>query len=197
MSPPPPLENFALDVWGLKEYNPQSIVKRTPILQVNCGDALPNEETHTPWNSLEDVFNDIKELLFDTDHSGKIVLPGLQMAESLLQDVLKHQLPEVFLKQYRDVANAQTACYQAIVEVPNVVHSISGFLLPHKYNFTLEDVQSHPIGEQLGIKSQQSALSFWIKMDFTVADGRVVWQAPTTNDNPGCLSALFGKLLGR
>ncbi len=196
-TPPPPLENFALDVWGLKEYSPQSIVARTPILQVSCGDPLPNEETHTPWSALEDAFNDIKQLIFDTDHSGNIIFPGLQMAENLLDDLLKHQLPQVFLKQYRDVADAQNACYQAIVELPNVVRSFNGFLLPHKYNFTLEDVASHPLGEQLGLKSQESALSFWIKMDFTVADGKVIWQAPAANDAPGCLSALFGKRLGR
>jgi hypothetical protein len=94
------------------------------------------------------------------------------------------------------VRNATDACYQAIVEVPNVVKKISGWPLADKYNFNLEGVASHPIGEQLGLKSQESALSFWLKMDFVVEDGTVIWQAPAGN-SPGCLAGLLGMLLGK
>jgi hypothetical protein len=109
---------------------------------------------------------------------------------------MKHQLPEVFMKQYRDVRDATDACYQAIVEVPNVVKKIAGLPLSDKYNFKLEQVASHPLGEQLGLKSQESAFSFWLKMDFVVEDGKVIWQAPA-GDAPGCLARLFGGLFGK
>jgi hypothetical protein len=100
------------------------------------------------------------------------------------------------MKQYRDVRDANEACYQAIVELPNVVKKFSGLPLSDKYNLKLEEVASHPLGQQLGLKSQESALSFWLKMDFVVEDGKVVWQAPTGNAS-GCLPGLLGKLLGR
>jgi hypothetical protein len=195
-TPPPPLDNFTLDTWGLKEYTPSAKVERTRLLEITRGTPAPGELRHTPWNSLGEVFTDLKSLLFDSEHDGGIVLPGLQMAENLFEDLIHHRLPEVFMKQYRDVRDATDACYQAIVEVPNVVKKISGMPLPDNYNFNLEQVASHPIGQQLGIKNQESALSFWLKMDFVVEDGAVIWQAPSGN-SPGCLPGLLGKLLGR
>lgn len=192
-TPPPPLDNFTLDTWGLKEYKPTAKVERTRLLEITRGDPAPGELRHTPWNSLGEVFADLKNLIFDTGHDGTIILPGLQMAENLFEDLMKHQLPEVFMKQYRDARDATDACYQAIVEIPNVVKKFAGLPLPDKYNFNLEEVASHPIGEQLGLKSQEAALSFWLKMDFVVEDGKVIWQAPT-GEARGCLPGLLGKL---
>ena len=195
-TPPPPLEHFTLDTWGLKEYKPSAKVERTRLLEITRGDPVPGEIRHIPWSTLEEAFGDLKNLIFDTDDQGVILLPGLQMAENLFDDLLKHQLPEVFMKQYRDVRDANEACYQAIVELPNVVKKFSGLPLSDKYNLKLEEVASHPLGQQLGLKSQESALSFWLKMDFVVEDGKVVWQAPAGNAS-GCLPGLLGKLLGR
>ena len=194
-TPPPPLGNFTLDIWGLKEYKPSAKVERTRLLEITRGDPVPGELRNTPWSSLGEVFDDLKTLVFDTDDSGTILLPGLQMAENLFEDLLKHQLPEVFMKQYRDVRDANDACYQAIVELPNVVNKIAGLPLADKYNLNLEEVASHPLGEQLGLKSQEAALSFWLKMDFVVEDGRVIWQAPTGSGG-GCLPGLLGSLFG-
>jgi len=195
-TPPPPLGHFTLDTWGLKEYKPTAKVERTRLLEIIRGDPVPGEIRHTPWSTLGEAFDDLKSLIFDTDDNGTILLPGLQMAENLFEDLMKHQLPEVFMKQYRDVRDATDACYQAIVEVPNVVKKFAGLPLADKYNINLEEVASHPIGKQLGLKSQESAFSFWLKMDFVVEDGRVIWQAPTGNA-PGCLPGLLGRLFGR
>jgi hypothetical protein len=195
-TPPPPLDNFSLDIWGLKEYKPSAKVERTRLLEITRGDPVPGENRDTPWGTLGEVFDDLKSLVFDTDHEGTILLPGLQMADNLFQDLMKHQLPEVFMKQYRDVRNANNACYQAIVELPNVVKKFSGLPLPVKYHLKLEEVASHPIGQQLGLKSQESAFSFWLRMDFVVEDGKVIWQAPI-EEAPGCLPGLFKRLFGR
>ena len=196
ITPPPPLDNFTLDTWGLKEYKPTAKVERTRLMEINRGEAVSGDLRHTPWGTLEEAFSDLKSLLFDSDENGGIILPGLQMAENLFEDMMKHQLPEVFMKQYRDVTNAQEACYQAIVEVPNVVKKFTGLPLFDKYNFKLEDVASHPMAQQLGLKSQESVFSFWLKMDFVVEDGRVIWQAPT-GEASGCLPGLLGKLMGK
>jgi len=195
-TPPPPLENFTLDIWGLKEYKPTAKVERTRFMEINQGEPVPGEETHTPWNTLEEAFADVKDLLFDSDQNGTIVLPGLQMAENLFEDLVKHQLPEVYLKQYRDVRNANDACYQAIVELPNVIKKFAGMPVFDKYNVKFEEVASHPITQQLGLNNQEAVFSFWLKMDFVVEDGKVIWQAPT-GEAPGCLPGFLAKLLGK
>jgi hypothetical protein len=194
-SPPPPLDDFTLDVWGLKKYDPSQEVKRTRLMEITRGKPVPGEKKDSTWKTLEDAFADMKNLIFDTDHNGTVILPGLQLAESLFEDLKNHQMPEAFLKQYRDVRNATDACYQAIVEVPNKIRKFSGFPLFDQYNIKFKDVASHPIIEQLGIKSQQAVLSFWLKMDFTVQDGKIVWQAPT-GESTNWLAWLWKKLIG-
>lgn len=194
-TPPPPLNNLTLDIWGLKEYQPGNKVERTRLLEINCGDAQPGPLRGSPWTTVHEAFEDLKGMIFDKQ-DGTIILPGIQMAESLFDDLKNHQVPEVFMKQYRDIANANQACYQAIVEVPTVVKKFSGGPLHDKYQLKLEQVASHPIGQQLGLKDQQSVFSFYLKMDFVVENGRVVWEAPTAAAT-GCLPGLFGRLLGR
>ena len=194
-TPPPPLDNFKLDVWGLKKYDPSQETKRTPLLEIKRGKPSPGEKKSSAWNTLEDALADMKDLIFDADHTGTITLPGIQLAENLFDDLKNHELPEVFLKQYRDVRDATDACYQAIIELPNKVHKFSGFPLFDTYNIKFKDVSSHPLGEQLGLKNQQAALSFWLKMDFTVQDGRIVWQA-RTEESTNWLARLWKKLFG-
>lgn len=194
-TPPPPLNNLTLDIWGLKEYNPTNKVVRTRLLELKQDDSASDQPRQTSWGTVEEAFNDLKSLIFDKQ-DGTIILPGLQMAENLFADLKNHQVPEVFMKQYRDVGNANQACYQAIVEVPTVVKKFAGGHLPDKYHLKFEEVASHPIGQQLGLKDQQSVFNFWLKMDFVVEDGRVIWQAPT-GEASGCLPGLLGILFGR
>ncbi len=193
--PPGPFDQITLDAWAIKKYAPTSVIGRQQLFTITRGDPAPGEEQHTRWGDVREAFEDLKEVLFDSDDSGEILLPGLHMIENLFEDALHQQLPEVYLKQYRDIADARQACYQAIVEATNKVESFSGWPLAHKYNFELSTLQSHPMEAQLGLKSQEAVLSFWLKMDFVVENGRVIWQ--WSEEQPkGCLPSFLAGLVG-
>jgi hypothetical protein len=70
---------------------------------------------------------------------------------SLLEVLSAHTLPMLFLKQFRDIAFSDRACYQAIVEAP---FEFSGALTPiigQRYVLNLREVDAVPIGRELGI----------------------------------------------
>jgi hypothetical protein len=91
----------------------------------------------------------------------------------------------VFLKQFRDVACATKACYQAIVEAPLAVHlSTANYqaLDPQTFTITVAEWASHPIATDLGIPPatpRQPELAFQASFNFDIQLGLEVWRAPT------------------
>ena len=46
-----------------------------------------------------------------------------------------------------------------------------------KFDFALEQLDSHPIGAELGVENQSTRIAFEVKMDFVLQDGDVLWEA--------------------
>ncbi len=122
----------------------------------------------------------LKELLSGQE---PIALPGTKLIESLGEELLKEEVPCVFLKQFRDVTDGSRACYQAIVEVPMRITGFhGGGLLPGRYCLDLANYASHPIAADLGLTptAMTSLLGAYIDIDFVIERGSVVWEASTT-----------------
>ena len=57
--------------------------------------------------------------MLERDAQGEVILPGLRLASSLVDDMLAgRMMRQVFLKQFRDAADGNRACYQSVVEAP-------------------------------------------------------------------------------
>ena len=71
----------------------------------------------------------------------------------------------LFLKQFRDVAYADRACYQAIVEAPLEVSGDIVEPLGQGYRLDLDDFDSAPIRRELGIPPGNIDVSFAFRLE--------------------------------
>ena len=88
----------------------------------------------------------------------------------------------VFLKQFRDVACATKACYQAVVEAPIEFRSLQLYepLDQQLFELTVQSWASDPVAEELGIDAGQAVVpeaAFHTKFGFDIQLGLEVWRA--------------------
>ena len=95
----------------------------------------------------------------------------------MLGDFLHARVPQLFLKQFRDVADGTRACYQAITQTLGEVTRFDS--LPHltEYAMVLENLASSPVASDFGIAPQQTVLGAAFEYDMTIQPGQVLWQA--------------------
>jgi hypothetical protein len=104
-----------------------------------------------------------------------------------LPDFLRRNLPSgpttfVFLKQLRDVAAPDRACYQAVVEAQSVPRTVrAAGLAEGVYQVTLTRYDSHPFVRELGLAERREVeprlspmFAAYADFDFTMEAGRVV-----------------------
>lgn len=103
--------------------------------------------------------------------------PSLQLGEELLSDVLQRKIPQLFLKQFRDVADGNRACYQAITEAPGYVTRFDSLPQLTEYQMVLHDLASSPVAADFGIAPQQTVLGATFEYDMTILPGSVLWKA--------------------
>ncbi len=101
---------------------------------------------------------------------------------SFRNDLMKRQVPLVFLKQFRAVDDPARACFQAITTA-NM--RPTGFRGGRPLNgtdaVTVADYPSHPIRRDIGLASETltARFSFYIHFDFRIETGRQLWAAAT------------------
>lgn len=166
---------FAVDVWGFTEFDPQAEGKPQRLLEARKSgapqDAPP--DTWTSWDAarsvlIRQVFKDWQPQADDDD---------AQWSETL------EKMPLVFLKQFRDAADSRKACYQAIIEAPVQITTFhGGGFIDATYTVTCQPLASHPLPEILGLNvdssgALQALASFWLHVDFALGSGVEVWRA--------------------
>ncbi len=123
--------------------------------------------------------------LLERNAEGEVILPGLRFASSLVDDMLKGRMRQVFLKQFRDAAHGTRACYQSVVEAPIDVKRLSIRRSSRDWDVTIRPLDSHPIDQEMGIVSQRAALALDGELDMVVETGVEIGRvaasaAPTT-----------------
>jgi hypothetical protein len=161
---------FAMDVWGLERLGTE--IRPQRLLQVRQKEA--GEAQARPWSSWDEARAALVRLLLrDADIS----------AVGEMLDAHNLQVPLVFLKQFRDVADARRACYQALVEAPAQVQQFhGGGTIEGAYELTFSPLASHPLAQSLGLAvdgdgALQALAHFWLHLDFTLELGQEVWKA--------------------
>ena len=101
---------------------------------------------------------------------------SLELDLEILGDALHRRVPQLFLKQFRDVHDGNRACYQAITEAVGEVTRFDAF--PHLVTFDmkLDHLDSSPVAQDFGIAATQRVRGVRIEYDMTIMPGRVLWQ---------------------
>lgn len=152
---------------------PREIVTVTPAATAPATAAPPAQH-----DSLAGVLREVWSALQADGQS--IPIPSLKLLFDLAGEILKAEMPCVFLKQFRDPRDGSRACYQALVEQPIRTTAFRrGGLLPGRYDLSLAAYPSHPIAADMGITPARckSLLGVWMDFDFTMETGNVVWEA--------------------
>lgn len=160
----------------METYAPGNEGQIRPLVQIT------QTETGTTagavWQDIEDAVGAIAHLL--TGSGAHLALPGLNFARDLARLAREEEVPGVFLKQFRDAADGNRACYQAIIEAGSYVDRFNGGgLLTGTYEAVIANFDSHPVASDLGLKPgpQRLEFPFWVNFDFTIREGREVWRA--------------------
>jgi uncharacterized protein with NAD-binding domain and iron-sulfur cluster len=131
------------------------------------------------------LIGEIAPDLLERNAEGEVVLPGLRLASSLLDDMLEGRIRQVFLKQFRDASEGTRACYQSVVEAPIDVRRVTMRRSRHEWQVTIRPLDSHPIDQEMGIASQRALLALDGELDMVVETGVEIGRvaapaAPTT-----------------
>jgi hypothetical protein len=160
------------------KYAPDAVIQVRELMKVSQVPGSAGGLDLSRFETLgELLFHVWKEL-----NSGEepIALPSLKFLFNLGDELKKKEVPCVFLKQFRDVADGSRACYQSIVGVPmRIANFRGGGLLRGRYRLDLARFESHPIARDLGLTDAATAsmLGAYIDVDFELGKGDVIWTA--------------------
>lgn len=164
--------NLAVDLFATRAFGQDSEEQYQRLL-----DLIPTGRSHPLDDAARGFESGAKALWSQLTGDAQSWHPSLKLGEDLLGDVLARRIPQLFLKQFRDVADGTRACYQAITEAPGHVARFDS--VPHlvEYDMVLHALDSSPIAAQFGITPQQRVLGAEFVYDMTIAPGTVLWQA--------------------
>ena len=129
--------------------------------------AGPPQRSSGPLPLIRHLIGDRPELVSGAD----VLLGDIQLTAGVIADLLTGRVGQVFLKQFRDATDGARACYQAVVEAPIQIRRVESGVSARDWEIRVHQLDSHPIGVELGIADQQAAIAFDIEIDFLLENG--------------------------
>ncbi len=161
---------FTARVYGCKMFGSSPWKQETLVTLEPVGGPLAGD-LGLPWPDSRSAAAALVERIL----SG---LGARAPSRNVFANVLLGRMPQIFLKQFRDIADGTRACYQAITRADYAVTRIASVALEDRYTMTLETLQSTPVAATLGLAPPaETGLGVRIVMDMTLEPGRVLWQA--------------------
>lgn len=164
----------------LPTHGPDTELTQRPVLQIRATGASAPARAAV-------AFEDVAQALA---HLGATAIahPGLDVdiGAALLRDLLRREVPMVFLKQFRDVVDPTAACYQAVLESPARVESVQkAWPLLDPVEVTVWEHASHPIATELGLGTPvdgklglRAPVGLEVHFNFEVCLAKELWRAP-------------------
>ncbi len=157
---------FTADVLGFRKFNPAAVAQKERLLELNSSPAESSPKG--AWKDLNSA-----KTGFISEFS-KHLHPylGNQVVEFATR-TLSENIPLVFQKQFRHAGSPEKASYKSIVEAPiSKKEFYEGGPFQHGHILRINDLDSHPIRQKLGLKEEQEAtFSAWLKVDFVLEKG--------------------------
>ena len=163
--PGDPATHFSCTVKAFQPYNVDTEMANHPLLEINQTKVGPVKRLKT--------ILDLIELAADTEDLLDLDAAALEQILALLKEPGVDQL---FLKQFPS-CKGDKAVYQAVVHSPASIKKINSVeLLGGKYTLTVQQVDSFPLVEVLGLElgDQKTLLPFHVNFDFVIEDAEVL-----------------------
>lgn len=160
---------FSLSTTVIKKFSPQALGEPAVLIEARSGQA-PQPPAST-WQKLEHAAEHLAE------HIATAVAD--EAMEFAVKDLFQPKVEMVFLKQFRDAASGESACYQAIIQGASAVTDFAGgALLDGLFDIAIHSYDSHPIAADLGLESSYNVPGFRMDFSFDILPGRELWKAP-------------------
>ncbi len=162
-------QRWKLSVFGL-DYGPGNLAEwGQPLLEVVQGDPVDGAEGEI--GSLLEVARHSARRLFGDSH----VAGDFEIAESLVEDIARDRLPNVFLKQFRSVQDGLLAAFAQVTQADYEITKLTAWPVLHEHRLTVHELDSHPVIAELGLSDQTLGPAYRVEMDFNVGWGHVLW----------------------
>jgi hypothetical protein len=174
----------SVSTFGIKHYGPDSEGGLFPWIEVTRTSSRATDPMEKVWTSMVDLLKDVYIATGHRTSFGSEIRTDFNTAVAWMRG----EIGMVFLKQFRDVAQLDRACYQSVNLVTAQVVGFHGAgVLAGDYEINIQDLDSHPIRADLGLPSEGSirpTMSFWVEFDFNVAAGKSL-SHPTSPESAG------------
>jgi hypothetical protein len=106
------------------------------------------------------------------------VITKLANAATPLAGLALGHISQIFLKQFRDIADGTRACYQAVTLARYAVTRLHSVSLANRYEIALNPLDSSPVAAVLGLgRPTRTDLGVKVVMDMRLDPGRELWRA--------------------
>jgi hypothetical protein len=167
-------QTWKLSVFGL-DYGAGRLADwGQPLLEVVQGDSVEGADDEI--GSLADVARHVGGRLFRPERDdGAHVIGDFEIAESMLEDIARDRLPNVFLKQFRSVQDGLLAAFAQVTQADYEITRLSAWPVLREHALTVHRLDSHPVITELGLEDQALGPAYRVEMDFNVGWGHVLW----------------------
>ena len=170
---------FSFSTMVLPSYSPETQLVQKQLIRVERrSSSEPGLEK--AWTEAEEVFEEVVRWIHA--ERGQVQATSLGFWINLLEHLAGGEVPMLFLKEFRDLAEPHRACYQRVVSAPCVVKAFrGGYPLLGDYAVTIFDYASHPIAQDFGFGTPKdgklsltSNIGFYVDFDFQLELGSAI-----------------------
>jgi hypothetical protein len=172
----PGSSGFKVDIYGCKRFGADVFWDTVTLLDLRDIGVAAQTEIGLPWNSIADAAEGLSVALAGAA-AGILAPLGVVIGEPLAALGLG-KLSQIFLKQFRDIADGTRACYQAVTLTSYTVTRLHSAEPANRYAVILNALDSSPVAATLGI-GPLTQLDFGLKvvLDMRLEAGRELWRA--------------------
>jgi len=167
-------DGFSVDLFSTKMFGAETMEARNPWVTLDPA----GQKKSKILASIQSMDDGVKALYKYLEAENGGWMPGLGFDLKMLGELMTGHVPQLFLKQFRDIENGNKACYQAITEATGRVTAFKSLPDFHLYDMTIHQLDSSPVATEFGINpNQKNLLGVKLTFDLEIPPGKVVWQA--------------------
>lgn len=178
-SGPADASRFSVETLVIDTFTPETPAKVEELYRLERADGGTLGALETSIESFGDlVYESTKRLARHFFGRAGLPMPTWDLVKNLYASLKDGLVPMFFLRQFRDVAEPDRACYQAIIEAAADLTAWRGGGFLDEHVLTIRDCASHPLVKDLGLAAGpiETGFGFWAGFDFDIGLGKELWR---------------------